>query len=259
MRPVIGITAKLSLDDSIGLSTDLGCRNQSWLLLADDYIKSVEQMGGAPVVIPIMGNYENAFGIVSKLDGIIFSGGNDVNPKYYDERAEFEYTDLIESLDELEINLYRKVWRETRMPILGICRGLQLMNTVHGGKLYQEMRMGEYPKHTYYKEPIPKNAMIHEVSLKENSLLRTIVGEPVIHTNSFHHQSIRVLGEGLTVNAVSEDGIVEGIEGETGRFLMAVQWHPEMLAPEDSLCDGPSRRIFQHFIQEAAAFQAEQK
>ncbi|HCJ57556.1 gamma-glutamyl-gamma-aminobutyrate hydrolase family protein [Lutispora sp.] len=259
MRPLIGITAKLSSDDCIGIHTNLGCKNQSWLLLADDYIKSVEEMGGTPVVIPVLEDYKNILGFVDNLDGVIFSGGNDLNPKYYNEEAEFEYKNLLESLDKLEIYLYKKILMETDMPILGICRGLQLINTVHGGKLYQEMRMGEYPKHTYSAEPVSKSFIAHMVSIEENSLLHKIVKGKSIKTNSFHHQSIKVLGKGLKVNAISEDGIIEGIEGIDDRFLLAVQWHPEMLAPKESINDIYSRRIFEYFIKESENFSNKKK
>lgn len=254
MRPLIGITAKLSFDESIGITTNLGCRNQSWLLLAEDYIKSVEQLGGTPVVIPILDDCNRSMDIVEKLDGIIFSGGNDVNPKYYNEEAEFEYKHLVESLDAFEIDLYKKVVSETTMPILGICRGHQLINTVHGGTLHQEMRMGEYPKHTYPKAPLSKDVIAHDVSIAEDSLLSEVVGGKAIPTNSFHHQSIKELGKGLKVNAVSEDGIIEGIEGTEDRFLLGVQWHPEMLAPDDSINDVYSRRLFEHFIKASLAY-----
>lgn len=254
MRPLIGITAKLSFDDNIGIITNQGCKNQSWVLLADDYVKSVEQLGGTPIVIPIVGNYKISLGIIEKLDGIIFSGGNDVNPKYYNEEAELEYKNLVHSLDELEINLYKKVLSETSMPILGICRGLQLINIVHGGTLFQEMRMGEYTKHTYSKEPVSKDVIAHDVSIKKDSLLFEIIGKKNIPTNSFHHQSIKELGEGLKINAISEDEIVEGIEGIEDRFLLGVQWHPEMLAPDDSINDEYSRSIFKYFIKESLAF-----
>lgn len=259
MRPLIGITTKISLDDHIGIHTNLGCKDQSWLLLADDYVKSVEQAGGVPVIIPIMENIESAFTVLERLDGIIFTGGNDVNPKYYNEDAEFEYKSLVDSLDEFEINLYKKVYNDSTMPILGICRGLQLINTVHGGKLFQEMRMGEYPKHTYSKVPVPKNELIHTVSVSENSRLFDVVQQRNVLTNSFHHQSIKVLGDGLTVNAISEDGIVEGIEGVGGRFLLGVQWHPEMLAPADSINDPSSRKIFEAFVKASEIFQQKNK
>lgn len=254
MRPLIGITAKLSFDDNIGIITNQGCKNQSWLLLADDYVKSVDQLGGIPIVIPIVDNYKISFDIIDKLDGIIFSGGNDVNPKYYFEDLEFEYKNLVDSLDEFEINLYKKILSETSMPILGICRGLQLINIVHGGTLFQEMRMGEYPKHTYPKEPISKDVIAHDVSIVEDSLLFKILGKKNIPTNSFHHQSIKELGKGLKINAISEDEIIEGIEGIEERFLLGVQWHPEMLAPNDSINDKYSRSIFRCFIEESKAF-----
>ena len=256
MKPLIGITAKLSFDDNIGVITNLGCKNQSWLLLPNDYVSSVEQLGGIPIIIPIINDYKTSFSIIEKIDGIIFSGGNDVNPKYYNEEAEFEYKNLVDKLDELEVNLYKKVLLETSMPILGICRGLQLINIAHGGSLFQEMRMGEYPKHTYSKEPLSKDVLAHDVSIKEDSLLFKIVEEKNILTNSFHHQSIKKIGEGLRINAISEDGIVEGIEGIEDRFLLGVQWHPEMLAPNDSANDIYSRRIFEYFIKKSNDFKS---
>jgi putative glutamine amidotransferase len=254
MRPLIGITAKLSLDDHVGVYTNLGSKNQSWSLVACDYIESIEEMGGTPVIIPILENYENIFPLVEKLDGIIFSGGNDVDPKYYKEEREFEYEGLIESLDEFEINLYKKVLADTKIPILGICRGLQLINTVHGGKLYQEMRTGEYPNHTDETETVSKDFIAHKVKIEEESLLYSIVKEKIIETNSFHHQSIKIVGEGLKINAISEDGIIEGIESSDDRFLLAVQWHPEMLANKSSLNDICSRRIFEYFISECERY-----
>lgn len=254
MRPLIGITAKISSDDNIGITTNLGCKNQSWVLVADDYVNVVEEMGGIPVIIPVVEDYKNVMGLIDLLDGIIFSGGNDLNPKYYNEKEEFEYSDLVEDLDELEINLYKTILNDTKMPILGICRGLQLINVVHGGKLYQEMKNGEYTKHISYKDPISKNLLVHNVSIKEDTLLEKIVQEKIFKTNTFHHQSVSVLGEGLKINAMSEDGVVEGFEGTDNRFLLAVQWHPEMLASKKSINDIYSRRIFEYFIKESEGY-----
>lgn len=254
MRPLIGITAKLSLDDHIGIYTNLGSKDQSWLLAACDYVEAVEEMGGTPLIIPILENYENAFALVEKLDGIIFSGGNDINPKHYNEGKESESGEIIDRLDEFEINLYKKILTDTKMPILGVCRGLQLINVVHGGKLYQEIQTGQYPKHMDSIDPVPKDFLAHKVSIEEDSLLYKIVKASPISVNSFHHQSIKTLGDNLKINAISEDGVIEGIEASGDRFLLAVQWHPEMLASKNSINDIYSKRIFDYFIKESKKY-----
>jgi len=259
MKPLIGITAKFSDHDDIGIITNLGCKDQYWFLLADDYIKAIEETGGIPIILPVLAKDRVPEGLIDKLDGIIFSGGNDIDPKHYGAKKEIEYKNIIEELDQFEMELYKKVLLETEMPILGICRGIQLINTAHGGTLFQEMRMGTYEKHIYSKEPLSKMHIAHDVSIEEDTLLFDIIDKKSIPTNSFHHQSIDLVGKGLKVNAVSEDGIIEGVEAlndhnTEGRFLLGVQWHPEMLAPPNSSNDVHSKNIFKYFVEESLKY-----
>lgn len=255
-KPIIGITAKISYDENVGLITNQGCMNQSWVLLANDYVQAVEQAGGVPIVIPVLNEKEDVDEIIDLLDGIIFSGGNDIDPKFYGEELEYDGDGILKELDEIEMALYKKIYNNTKMPILGICRGLQLINVTQGGTLYQEVEKSKFKGHKYCFDPCPKDFILHEVIIEEGSILSNIVMTKSIRVNSFHHQIIKDLGAGLKASGISDDGVIEGIEGNNNRFLMGLQWHPEMLASKSGLNDDNSNKIFGYFIEKCSEYKS---
>lgn len=227
MKPVIGICANFSYDDNIGLSTRLGGRLQRWQLLADDYTRAVELAGGVPVIIPVFDDPANVDRVLELVDGVIFSGGNDIDPQYYGEHFHPEMGEVVPERDKQEIRLARQILSGTGIPFLAICRGMQLINVACGGTLHQNIIKHGNPGH--FVISAPKYHTVHNVAVVENSRLNALVNQDLLSVNSYHHQAVRDIADCLVATATSPDGIVEAIEFKDDRFGLGVQWHPEML------------------------------
>jgi putative glutamine amidotransferase len=181
--------------------------------------------------------------IATHLDGLLLSGGGDVDPRHFGEQAVPECGVPEPERDETELWLAR--WAlERRLPVLGICRGLQVLNIVLGGSLYQDLP-------TQYERPLlhhnrageVRNFIAHDIAIDPQSRLAGILGVTSDGVNSFHHQGLKAIGEGLQVVATAEDGVAEGAEMPAYPFVVAVQYHPE--AMEESV---PSQRLFAAFV-----------
>lgn len=244
MRPIIGICVNQSSDDSIGTMTNLGFRDQDWQLIASDYISAVELAGGCPIILPIVDDIKTIWNFIEKLDGIIFTGGSDINPQYYDEKPIYELATTNPLRDQYEIVLCKKVLYETEIPVLGICRGCQLINVVAGGTLYQDLETQWLNGFNHKLTSFPKYYPSHKVAIEDGSRLNDIFEKQELGVNSFNHQAIRDLGENLIATMKAEDGLVEGIEMNGNRFVVAVQWHPEMMIEKDSTY----LKYFKHFV-----------
>ncbi|MBC7947357.1 MAG: gamma-glutamyl-gamma-aminobutyrate hydrolase family protein [Chitinophagaceae bacterium] len=177
---------------------------------------------------------------LDSCDALVLSGGIDIHPKYYG--ASLQYTGAPEKFnqrrDEFEISAYHKA-QEKELPVLGICRAMQLINVIHNGTLIQHLD-NEAMIGTHKGEP----DKAHNVHIKTDTLLHEIIGSDNARINSAHHQAIDKLGDGLTINAYSTDGIAEGLERLDGKgkpFLLAVQWHPERMFRFD-LGDTPASK-----------------
>lgn len=184
-----------------------------------DYARSVLAAGGIPVNIPFDVDLEK---LIGRLDGVLLTGGTDVDPQVYGEEQHPEVLSIEPERDGLEIDLYRLALAND-VPVLGICRGLQLMNVAHGGTLHQHV-----PEHSRYD--VDHSGAIHSVQIETSSALGELYGES-LEVNSLHHQCVDQLGDGLAVTARAEDGSVEGLE--FNERTIAVQWHPELLAESD--------------------------
>ncbi len=229
MKPVIGITANYSTLDFHGISTKIGVAKQEWQLLADDYIYAIEMAGGIPIILPVLSNHEDIMNILGKLDGLILSGGSDIDPKYYNQLPAEGLGSIMPKRDNYEIELSKKAIYETNLPILGICRGSQTLTVATNGMLYQDMRYQEQKsfKHTCVESP--KHHPIHDVIIDDNSIFNNIFGTDRFGVNSYHHQSIEKLGNGFIATMLAEDETIEGFEFDSDRFIIATQWHPEMM------------------------------
>lgn len=211
-RPLIGIT--------IGYS-----KHPEFFTLRDDYVRAVEKAGGLAVVLA-PGRPEDAADLLSKLDGLLLTGGADVDPVLYGEEAHETVTRVIPERDAFEIALCREALGRDQ-PLLAICRGHQVLNVAMGGTLIQDIP--SQVSGAFDHDPDRERwETAHEVRILPRTRLREILGAETIAVNSFHHQAVRDLGEGLVVSAASTvDGVIEGIEAPDRRLAVGVQWHPE--------------------------------
>jgi len=187
--------------------------------LAATYTKSIEMAGGIAVVLPTIDSEEAAADLVGALDGIIFSGGADINPSEYGETV-FNETVHVDTLRDVSDLLLAKAAIASGKPILGICRGEQLMNVALGGTLYQDIpsQVG--------KEIFHGGGPLHKIAVEKGSFLYEIYKTDTLTVNSFHHQCVKDLAPGLKVAAKAPDGVVEAYEGKN---VIAVQFHPEKM------------------------------
>jgi putative glutamine amidotransferase len=192
-----------------------------------DYLTSVEQAGGAPRVL---GFDESAATVVREIDGLLLTGGGDVDPALYGEDRHPTVQDAEPGRDAFELELVRRAMASD-VPLLAICRGAQVLNVADGGTLVQDIPSAvptDLP-HSVDERP---DCVAHAIAIEEGSRLSRVLGRDAraicdCRVNSRHHQSIGRLGARLTVSARSDDGIVEAIENPAARFCIGVQWHPE--------------------------------
>ena len=245
-KPVIGITSNFCDDDKYFMSLGLGALEQKYSVIANDYCEAVIRAGGIPVVIPVSPSDEYIEDISKVIDGLLISGGADIDPSLTGQRMTSKIGFVSVERDEQELKLLEKIYKETDKPILGICRGMQVLNAYLGGTLILDIPSEGFLDHT-----LPRNKRYiptHDVTVEKDSLLYKILGEEISGVNSYHHQALKDLGKGLIAVANTEDGLVEAVEHEDidNRFILAVQWHPEMLSVnrENSL------NIFKKFVEE---------
>ncbi len=206
-----------------------------------DYCRSIALAGGAPILIPLALGEAAWRAIYDRLDGILFPGGVDVAPAFYGETPHPQLGQVDETLDEAELILAR--WALTdRMPALGICRGIQLLNVAAGGTLYQDIpaQIGDALPHA-----CPDRSDAHWVRIEAGTRLHQAIGTRECMTNSRHHQAVKETAPGFVVTARAPDGIIEGIELPDAPFFVGVQWHPENLA----LTDERMLNLFRAFVQ----------
>ena len=233
MKPIIGIIP-LWDDD----------KESIWML--PEYMNALEKNGATPIILPLSTDEEVLDKCFDIVDGILFTGGHDVNPRFYNQKNE-KCGLLCDSRDEMEKYLFTKAI-ENDKPVLGICRGIQLFNALLGGTLYQDLPT-EHPSETKHSMTKPYNRGVHTVDILKDTPLFEIIGVDKLSVNSYHHQAIKDLAPNVVANAISEDGLVEAITLPDKKFVMAVQWHPEFLW-EDSKENDAIIRVFVEAIDE---------
>ncbi len=211
-----------------------------WML--PGYMKGIMAAGAIAVMLPLTTNKEDIEQIAEQMDGFLFTGGQDVNPALYNEPKTKLCGASCNERDEMESMLFKKVY-ELDKPILGICRGIQIINALMGGTLYQDLP-SEHTSTTEHHQKPPYDKPIHEVSVDVNSPLYDLLKTESLKVNSYHHQAIKTLGKGLKKMALSEDGLVEAVCAENKKFIWAFQWHPEFSFEVNE----DSRKIFNEFI-----------
>ena len=234
-HPLIGITGNFG---------DKGCE------LAQGYYLSVLKAGGTPVVIPPHNDQKALLTLLDTLDGLLFSGGGDINPLLLGEEPLPQLHSVCPMRDEPELFLVREAFRR-QIPMLGICRGIQVLAAALGGKVWQDIYVQGEGAKLKHSQDMPREYASHSVSIKEGSLLRDIFGSNTLAVNSFHHQAVSEAGPHLRVSATSPDGIIEAVESNEHKALLGVQWHPEcfILGGDETMMP-----LFRWFTGEAQAF-----
>lgn len=245
-RPLVGIATQ-SLEAIPG-------RLPACWVMGRRYISVLAGAGAVPWLIPLLPDDEPTLrAIYERLDGVLLTGGVDVDPKTYGEprHAMCDHSDA--ARDWTEMTLIR--WAlEDHKPILGVCRGIQVINVACGGSLHQHLAddRPEGIKHDYFPTAThyTRDYLAHRVRVEQGSRLGDILGASEVEVNSMHHQGIKRLAAGLRPSAFAPDGLVEGVEGVNGQYLIGVQWHPEELAEGHE----NMRRLFTDFIESARGF-----
>ena len=215
----------------IGITTSRISSTHGYPLMAvaEAYIAALTKAGANPVLLPLGLAQENLYELISRLDGVLFSGGGDIHPQRYAGQSHPQVNTVDEDRDRVEIQIFDNCLK-LEMPFLGICRGLQVINVAMGGDLYehiQDQRPGSL-KHDRFPE-MQRDYHAHTASLVEGSRLGAILQAAIVPVNSLHHQGIQRLAAGLRTSALAPDGLIEGIELPDFCFGIAVQWHPEWL------------------------------
>lgn len=212
MKPVIGVMPLW--DDE---------KKSIWML--PGYLDGVNQAGGIPIVFPFSEDEQELDQLVDVCDGLLFTGGQDVFPEVYHEKPLEGLVDCCRKRDAMETIVLRKAIKDNK-PVLGICRGIQFINAVLGGSLYQDIPL-QYSSDVEHNQQAPYHLPVHDVTVIKNSPLYTCLGLERLPVNSYHHQAIKKLAPELEIMAVSPDGLIEAVYMPTHPFLWAVQWHPE--------------------------------
>ena len=215
-RPVIGIIPSIE-------------SGEGKIYTPTSYPKAIIEAGGNPVFF----NFTRDEGIIEAyadmVDGVLFSGGDDVDPASYGEEQTWGCGDVVPLRDAFEIKLLKVLLKKhPEKPILGICRGCQILNVGMGGTLYQDLKT-QAPGCIRHQQQQSSHYASHKAFVTEGSRLHAIYGSTDVKVNSFHHQAVKDLGQELVITARSSDGIVEGFEKPDHPYFVAVQWHPERL------------------------------
>ena len=228
MKPIIGVSSNLK---------------EHILSVSTDNIQAITRFGGIPIVLP---NMEKGItdSIANLIDGLLLTGGGDIDPTLFGEEPHQALGSIVPERDEFEVDLIKKILAQNK-PILGICRGAQILSIALGGDMYQDIYTQSEGKLLQHDQKAPRTHASHFVQVSKDSVLRNVVGEERFKVNSFHHQAVRNIPDGFRVSGLSSDGIIEAFESEFHPFVMGIQWHPESLLLKD---DSPSISIFKGFI-----------
>ncbi len=228
-KPVIGITCDWDKD-------------KDRVFLAEPYLIKIMEAGGLPLIVPHLD--KNLWPLLIKqFDGFLLSGGGDVGSFLFNEEPLPGQGEVFPPRDLMELFIVKQALAQN-IPLLGICRGIQVINVASGGTIYQDI-YNQRKENLQHSQGAPRNYPSHSVKILKNTLLNKIIKEQTLKVNSFHHQAVRDLSSSLAVSAVAPDGIIEAIESVNSSFALGVQWHPE------SMDDPSSALIFKVFVERA--------
>ncbi len=233
MRPVIGLTHSIQQDEKR-------------LMMPMSYSNVIREAGGVPVLLPINREDEVIEAYAALVDGVLFSGGDDIDPTFYGEEQLWACGDVCPLRDEFELKLCRVLLEKyPEKPILGVCRGEQVLNVALGGTLYQDVK-SQLPGCIAHQQHQIAPYTSHCVTIEADSKLHAIYGDTQIMTNSFHHQSVKEIAPALVVTAKTADGVIEGFEKPDHPYYVGVQWHPERLVEREE--NANHKQLFKSFV-----------
>ena len=241
MKPLIGVTP----DFNAGDRKEWGGREPTYFLRAR-YVRAVEDLGGIPIVLPLVADLGARRRLLSHIDGLLLTGsGPDLAPELYGERQRYKFRVMSQRRATFELEMAQMA-RAADLPLLGICGGMQALNVAFGGSLYQDID-AQRPQPLRHRQSLPATQLTHAVCIAPKSLLHRIVKTKTLRVNSSHHQSVKAVAPSLTATAVAPDGVIEAIESSSQRFLLGIQWHPEFLFDRHQR----HRRLFEAFLEAA--------
>lgn len=227
-RPIIGLTCEVNKLKPYYSEFDLACDYR--------YVRAIIRAGGIPLLIPINPDRKTASTLLRYVDGIVLIGGADIPPTFYGEKTRKKVQPMYRGRTYFDIWLYQTALRK-KIPVLAICYGMQLINVIYGGTLYQDIASELKGTHKHHSKRNP----YHPVKIEPGSLCQKIFRRSSFLVHSEHHQAVKRLGHSLKITAYSDDGIPEALEGPPG--TIAVQWHPER-QPKDKI----QQRLFRYFV-----------
>jgi putative glutamine amidotransferase len=243
MKPLIGVTP----DFNAGDRKDWGGREATFFLRAR-YVRAIEDLGGVPVILPLAEHHADRKRLLERLDGLLLTGGGpDLAPSLYGERKRYKFPVMSRRRADFEVDVARLA-AASKLPLLGICGGMQTINVAFGGSLIQDIA-SQLDAPLAHRQKAPATRLSHAVEVAPKSLLRRIVGRVRFLVNSSHHQSVKRVAPSLVTSALAPDGVIEAIESPAHPFLLGVQWHPEFLYERYRF----HRKLFDAFLKAARA------
>ena len=233
----VAVTASIRLDG-----------DTSRVRLTAAYVTALESAGLIPLIVPPLSRASAAAAILDSVSGLVLTGGEDVDPARYGEKRHEKIRSINAARDATEIALIEEA-KARGKPILAICRGIQILNVALGGTLVQDIP-SQLDTKIAHDEDSPRNSRSHDISIEPGSLIAKAVGTEHCTVNSFHHQSVKRVADGMRVTARSPDGVIEGLESTDDWWVIAVQWHPEEMTDSPEPWD---RGLFKAFAQQLGA------
>lgn len=231
MKPLIGLTCQFDYLPKKRLNK-----------INYTYIDAVKRAGGIPIILPIVRDIDAIDSYLKVIQGLVLTGGEDAAPLLYGEEPIKEVDSICFERDNMELNIIKRAY-VMNIPIFGICRGIQMINIAFGGSLYQDINRQISNSIGHYAGSSIEGGY-HTIEIVKDSMMYEIFNKDRVQVNSQHHQSIKGLGDNLKVNALSLDGVIEGIESTNNRFVLGVQFHPEAMIN----LHGEFLDIFKYFI-----------
>jgi len=241
-KPLIGLTTE---HFSTGYKAE---SDQDVQGVLGTYIEAVIGAGGLPVLIPLSLEGDDLHAVYERLNGVLVPGGCDIDPAYFHQERHPRLGDVDLERDRVELEVTRYAVEDGK-PLLGVCRGLQVINVALGGTLYQDLPSeytGQLLRHAHPIREFPREHIAHPVRVEEESRLARALGAPIVQVNSRHHQAIKDVAPSLEIVARAPDGVIEGVELPKHPFALGVQWHPENLQAQPEM-----KALFEKFVEAA--------
>jgi putative glutamine amidotransferase len=218
VRPCIGITTAHNAE-------------RNYYYCRHSYVGGVRQAGGVPLLLPPLSDQDELLSCAARIDALLLSGGGDVRPSLFGEQPHWQLGEFDPERDDFELGMLRSMI-DLRKPVLGICRGIQVINVALGGTLYQDL-VSQQPQSLQHQQAAARRYPAHAVTVRQGSRLSDALGATRLQVNSLHHQAIKDVASGLQATARADDGVIEGVEASGHPWLLGVQWHPEWMWEHD--------------------------